>query len=574
MATRVQTQRDLAELIGDKYEVLQWIGGGGMADVYLARHRLHGGLFAVKVLLESLAKEPRIVARFLQEARTAASLSGHPNIVPIFDVGEGGGLHYIVMQYVEGEDLGRYLEREGRLTPRDALVIVSQVADALVWAASKGIVHRDLKPSNIRLDLYGRAIVLDFGIAKAADEPSALTGEGETLGTPYYMCPEQIRGERCDQRSDLYSLGAIFFELLTGSHPFEGDSYRAVYNGHLNVPAPSPCDKDSSIDRKCCGIVDKLLEKEPVKRYQTATALREDLQSAGCAGGASLLRPTVDRNLEEMQTLHAEQHAAPRIHSDSSPKARGAFWAVLGVGIAVIAVAIAIAFYVRGTRQPKADPGRSVSVQPPLTSEIRDANGVMFLVPAGDFIFGDSAPESPNPRQKLSLPAFYIDGTEVPNQSYRAFCEATGHAHPASGNFLRKPNYPVTGVTFEDAAAYAQWAGKRLPGEREWEKAARGSDGRIYPWGNETLRVPDSLQPVDAFPEGQSPCRALNMAGNVYEWTTTPFPATEREIGDMRRWLGVQTVTASWYSIKGGSYVPQQESFLRTYMRRGWPADR
>ena len=205
MAGQQQTLEILNELIGDKYEIIRWIGGGGMAEVYLARHRITGGYFAVKVLADHLAGDDRIVARFIQESRTAATLSGHPNIVSIFDIGEGNGLHYLIMQYIAGEDLSRFLKREGRLPASAAANIVAQIAEALCWSSSKGVVHRDLKPSNLHLDRNGRVIVLDFGIAKAADIPSGLTAVGERLGTPYYMCPEQIRGQEYDVRSDLYS---------------------------------------------------------------------------------------------------------------------------------------------------------------------------------------------------------------------------------------------------------------------------------------------------------------------------------------------------------------------------------
>jgi serine/threonine protein kinase len=168
-----------------------------------------------------LAQEERIVARFVQEARTAATLSGHPNIVPIFDIGEQNGLYFLIMQYVEGEDLSKHLKRRRKLTPKEAAKIVCQVADALVWASGKGVVHRDLKPSNLYLDQNDRVMVLDFGISKAADVPSPLTFATERLGTTYYMSPEQIRGENCDVRSDLYSLGVVFFELLSGRKPSE-----------------------------------------------------------------------------------------------------------------------------------------------------------------------------------------------------------------------------------------------------------------------------------------------------------------------------------------------------------------
>src|SRR3982751_4359334 len=152
MMNRDQIQDLLADALREKYEVLRWIGSGGMADVFLARHRIHGALFAVKVLSVDLARDERVVARFIQEARTAATLSGHPHIVPVFDVCEENELHFLVMQYVEGEDLAKYLNRRTKLHPDEAVEMICQVADALAWASSKGVVHRDIKPSNLYLN--------------------------------------------------------------------------------------------------------------------------------------------------------------------------------------------------------------------------------------------------------------------------------------------------------------------------------------------------------------------------------------------------------------------------------------
>src|SRR5579872_422312 len=563
MSGHNQVMEALAGQLGDKYEILRWIGGGGMAEVYLARHRLHGGLFAVKVLSDTLANEPRIVDRFLQEARTAATLSGHPNIVPIFDVAEGDSLHYIIMQYVAGEDLRQYLDRERRLNEPDALCVVTQVAEALVWSASKGIVHRDLKPGNIRLDPSGRVIVLDFGIAKAGDQPLGLTVAGERVGTSYYMSPEQIRGEVCDQRSDLYALGVIFFEILSGGRPFEGDSHRAIEDGHLFAPVP-PLDADPN----CCAVVSRLLEKNPADRYQTARELAADLKDLSSRFPAPALRVQSDSNLPEPGEIPAarqptRQKTVPAAH----PPRRAALstWLLAGGGTAAL---VGLILYAVFSSAPKPEP---VQKNAALPASISDATGEMALVPSGAFIFGSDQPDSPNKRQSIDLPAFYIDTSEVSNDAYRKYCDATGSARPDSPG---PPDLPVTGISFEDAQAFARWAGKRLPTEQEWEKAARGTDGRTYPWGNETMTAPSALQPVNALPERKSPYGVFNMAGNAWEWTTTPFPATSAEIEDMKRVLEVKAVSDRWYSIKGGSFSPHQEGFFRSFMRRGWPADR
>lgn len=574
-ASRNAIRAALHQLIGDKYEVLQWIGGGGMSEVYLAKHRTHGALFAVKVLSESLAGEPKIVARFMEEARTAASLSGHPNIAGIFDVGEAAGIYYLIMPYVEGEDVSRYLERHGRLNGQESLHIIRQVTEALVWAGARNVVHRDLKPSNIRIDRSGRVLVLDFGIAKAGDIPSPLTSAGETMGTPYYMSPEQIRGELCDSRSDLYSLGIIFFELLSGQKPFTADTLRAIEEAHLRKLPPALSTLVADVDPALEQIVNKLLEKNAADRYPSAEALLRDLKKASDGRTTIHLTPEVDRPRQEGSNANPAGGAAaePRWQRQEElpptipkPKPKSNV-AILAIAAVVVAGGIGAGWYF----WPKPDKtivdggGKG---KPPLTlpATQSDGHGTMFLVAAGPFIFGDNAPESPNKRETRELAAFYVDATEVSNEQYQEFVKATGHPalEPAAANL------PAAGVGYDEALAYCIWAGKRLPSEMEWEKAARGDQGRIYPWGNEPLPSPGRLVPVDAYPERQSPSRALNMSGNVFEWTTTGFPATDRELEDLRRLTGGE-VSREWYSIKGGSFLQKEDLFLRLYMRRGWP---
>lgn len=569
---------ELQALIGEKYVVVQRIGGGGMAQVFLARHRFHGGWVAVKVLAEYLAQDEAVVARFEGEARIAASLSGHPNIVPIFDIGQGEGLHYLIMQYVPGEDLAQFLRREGKLTPYDAANILAQVAEGMVWAESKHVVHRDLKPANIRLDAMGRAMLLDFGIAKTADLPDGLTRAGESLGTPFYMCPEQIRGEVCDARSDLYALGVVFFELLTARHPFEGDSSTAIQMAHLSTPPPSISAYEPGIPASCDAIIQRLLQKRREDRFQSAAELLATLTALGVNSGPSALRPVVapmpetepSRSASGVRrtavstpsSVESAAPATPAMTEDSARKPAASvkrrLVALAAVSALTMVAALALALVL--TRPKPA---------------ILDAHGTMLLVRGGSFIFGDNSPDSPNPRQTLSLGSFYVDKTEVSNAEYKKFCDATGHAPPGSANYLTKPEEPVADVTLEDAMAYAAWAGKRLPTEQQWEKAARGSDGRPFPWGQDpwTVGVPDTLQPVDSFPDRASPEGALNMAGNVFEWTVSAFPAGEREYADMQKALGSDAFSKSWCIIKGGSFSPRGEIFFRSFMRRGFPVD-
>jgi formylglycine-generating enzyme required for sulfatase activity len=195
----------------------------------------------------------------------------------------------------------------------------------------------------------------------------------------------------------------------------------------------------------------------------------------------------------------------------------------------------------------------------------------MYLVPAGRFIFGDSKDkDSPNPRQELELAEFYLDATEVPSEIYSTFARATNRRVPTSEN----PTLPVTDVTFDEAAGFCQWAGKRLPTEKEWEKAARGDTGRIYPWSDLPMDNPGKLVPVDEYPDRKASYGHLGMSGNVYEWTNQVFPVDERYMADMAKLFPGQPVSQEWFCTKGGSFLQEDERFLRLYMRRGWPRNR
>lgn len=604
--TRDHTQALLADALNEKYEILRWIGGGGMAEVFLARHRIHGALFAVKVLSTDLAEDERIVARFVQEARTAATLAGHANIVPIFDIGAQNGLYFLIMQYVEGEDLAKYLKRNHRLAPQDAAHITCQVADALVWASAKGVVHRDLKPSNLYLDQNGRIMVLDFGIAKAADVPSVLTAATERLGTVYYMSPEQILGRHCDTRSDLYSLGVVFFEMLAGHRPFEADNSRAIEIAHVQTPAPDLREVDPSLPGEFSYIVGHLLAKSPEDRYQSPSELVDHLNQIGASSKPLSLRPNViavNPAAERPAGTHpltspngpVTKPSSPSLGTPSvpvppvtpvssapvaPPKSMKFVWA----GIAIFAVIIVAGLvFLLAQKRPGPFPSQVAATKgaaaPAVDASVKldKLGGRMHLVPAGNFIFGnDTDPQSPIGKEIDNLPAFYIDETEVSNAAYKEFCDQTKHTPPASPSYKDHPDFPVTNVSFEDAEAFATWIGKRLPTEKEWEKAARGADGRIYPWGNEPwIDPPVEIEPILSNPSRLSPFGAYNMAGNVMEWTTSHYPAGPAEINDMTKLLGTSKFSHDWKVIKGGYFGRDRlaAKFFKTYMRRGFPED-
>ncbi len=581
-----------------------------MSQVYLARHRFHGGLVAIKVLAEHLAQEPSIVSRFQREARMTASLGNHPNIVPIFDIGEGNGLYFIVMQFIPGEDLASFLRREGRLALPQAANVIAQVAEALSCAEAKHIVHRDLKPANMLLDESGRIKLLDFGISRITDYSDGLTRPGESMGTPYYMSPEQIRGEVCDIRSDLYSLGVVFFELLTGRRPFDNETTIATQMAHLNTAPPSLLDYDPELPAQCDAIVQKLIAKQPEDRYQNTAELLSVLIGRGATTSASDLRPSVERRLREVisqadglpldvpamstatpvssaavidqsearpvapmnattngrQTPHVEYPASELI----VPKSSSTRWVAVAGILAVLLLGIAAtAFWLL---RPKASVAPAVTHAPAPAPAYTDGHGRMLLVSEGSFQFGAAADHTV---RMVSLPAFYVDETEVSNAEYRRFCEATGHQPPTTPDYAAHPDYPVSNISYDDASAYATWAGRRLPTEEEWEKAARGTDGRSYPWGNDpwTGNVPDRLQPVISEPLRRSPYGAYNMAGNVWEWTATSYSPTPADNAGMKRLLKGQNFSADWRMIKGGSFAPGASEEFDTAKRRGLPVD-
>ena len=262
--------------LGDRYEIRSLLGQGGMADVYAAHDTVLGRTVAVKVLRGSLTTEPRALARFHQEAEAAAALS-HPNIVSLFDIGTEDGVPFIVMELVPGETLSEVIWREAPLPPERAAEIGEAVADALAFAHAAGIVHRDVKPGNIMLTPWGHVKVLDFGIARALSR-ARLTTSMELRGTAEYLSPEQASGRELDGRSDIYSLGAVLFEMLTGRPPFEAESPLAVARMHAERDPIPLRQLRAGVPVSLETIVMRCLEKDLAGRYQRAAQLAADLR--------------------------------------------------------------------------------------------------------------------------------------------------------------------------------------------------------------------------------------------------------------------------------------------------------
>lgn len=268
-------------LLSERYQLGETLGFGGMSEVHYARDLLLNRDVAIKVLRADLARDPSFYLRFRREAQNAAKLN-HPTIVQVFDTGEAqtedGPLPFIVMEYVEGETLRDILRADGPLAPRQALTWMADVAAAMDFSHRAAIVHRDMKPANVMIDRTGAVKVMDFGIARAMNDTSAtMTQTSAVMGTAQYLSPEQARGMKVDPRSDIYSMGCVLFELLTGEPPFTGDSPVAVAHQHVHEDPPLPSDVRSDITPELDSVILKAISKNPANRYQTAAEFRADL---------------------------------------------------------------------------------------------------------------------------------------------------------------------------------------------------------------------------------------------------------------------------------------------------------
>ncbi len=535
-----------------KYELEEFLGGG-MSHVYRARDTLIGGTVAIKILGEAANKDPDARARFLREARMARNVT-HENIIAIYDFGEEQGRPYMVMEFLRGETLRTAIEngRTGDLAQR--LRIALQIARAMECIHAQGIIHRDIKPDNIHISPEGKVKLMDFGIAKTED--LSITRAGFTLGTPHYMAPEQVMGQKLTPLVDIYAFGILLFELLTGVKPIKADTVERIFYEILRKPLDLSPMRLLGITAPLCDLVTRLTAKAPAERVQSFTAVRQELERIlervehpERAGVATAL---LERMSCAVRTAHARVSELVR-------KAGGAVRSVPArtrwlAAAALIVTALAVAAVRFWPERPQ--PAPQAKALPPVVST---PTGEMVLVPAGEFLFGPD-------KQRVSLPAFYIDRTEVTMRAYAQFCRATGRPLPAGYSEARL-NYPVADVTIEDAEQFAKWANKRLPTAEEWEKAARGVDGRLYPWGNEadperanlmdnrSLMV-HAAMPVDSFRGGASPFGALNMTGNVAELTREKAAPSAEDLARMAKLLQPPpTAEEPWYSTRGGSWT-------------------
>jgi eukaryotic-like serine/threonine-protein kinase len=501
-----------------KYELLEFLGGG-MSQVYRARDTVIDRPVVVKLLTNAGSSDPEAKARFLQEARVAGKIQ-HENIVSVFDFGEHEGRPFIVMEYLKGEDLRDAIRggRTGGVWER--LKIALQIAEALNYVHSSGVVHRDIKPENIHVDPSGRIKLMDFGIAKTAD--LSLTRTGMTMGTPYYMAPEQVSGRPVDTLVDVYAFGMLFFELLTGTRGVTGETMESVFYQILSVPLDVTAMENAGAPPAVRDLVMRCTAKSASERPQGFPPIIEALRAI-----------LSDAEGDRPQTVPAPPQPPRKEISPAGPMWR---LSLVTYGLVLLVTLIAIGAW-WWLKPPESIPG-------------------MLYIPAGTFLSGED-------KHPVTLKPFYIDETEVTNAEFARYCGASGKETQCQAP-TGDPGLPVVNVSYAQARAYAKSFGKRLPSPLEWERAARGTQGDPFPWGsaddprlanvlnNPSLGEPRGLMPARSFLPHQG---VYQMVGNAWEMVEGEVKPSAEAVAYYASLLKPPpTAEESWITIRGGSF--------------------
>jgi serine/threonine-protein kinase len=504
-----------------KYE-LQHFLGGGMSEVYRSRDTVLGRTVAVKLLTPKAAQDADTRARFLLEAQVSSSVV-HENIITTYDYGEEDGIPYLVLEFLTGSTLKEYLAANPELPLRRRVSIGLQVARALEYVHSRRLVHRDVKPDNIHVDAQGRAKLMDFGIVKT--EEVTLTQAGFALGTPHYVAPELVLGQPVTPLVDVYSYGVLLFEILTGRRAIAADTVERIFYQILHEPISLDPLAEAGVPERLIAVVRAAIERDPAKRSQSMAEVAAELE-AWLQSNPTQTNPTPAMALPERRRVRLDNR-------------------LLGGAVALAAVtALGIGYLLVQ--------GGKAEARLEEHQHLDDPAGDMVLIPAGSTRFGAD-------NTLIPVPAFYLDLTEVTNEAYGVFCKATGRALPKDFP-ADQPGLPVVNVTIADAQAFAAWAGKRLPTTLEWERGARGDDGRPFPWGAqhkpEMANVRDNPDrkrqnavSADAYRTGRSPFGVYQMIGNVKEFTADRATPTALAI------RAFATEEPAWHVVKGGSFA-------------------
>jgi len=329
------------------YQIIAKLGAGAMATVYKAKQISLDRIVAIKVLPQKYSRDSNFIQRFYDEGKAAAKLN-HPNIVGAYDVGQAGDYHYFVMEFVDGRTVYDDISKNGAYSEEEALRIAAQVAEALSHAHQQGFIHRDVKPKNIMITADGTVKLADMGLARAVSDREAAEAEaGKAYGTPYYISPEQIRGEiEIDFRADIYALGATLYHMVTGRVPFEGPNPSAVMRKHLKEELEPPDHVNTALSTGIAEIIEVCMAKSMTKRYTTTDDLLEDLKAVSRGEPPTIARNKVD--LDSLAALEAGEDAEiPTVAYDSGSGPalfeQPLFWVALGEGMLILLLLVVIA---------------------------------------------------------------------------------------------------------------------------------------------------------------------------------------------------------------------------------------
>jgi len=625
--------------IANRYRVDSLLGHGGMGDVYKVWDRQRAAFLAMKVLHADMAEDRVFLRRFAREAETLSTLQ-HPQIVRFYGLEQEGRITFMLMDYVEGTTLrGQIFDLHRPFTAEQVLQIMRPVCSALYYAHQMGRVHCDVKPANIMLKSNGEVVVADFGIARMMESSTTTTMAG--AGTPAYMAPEQVLRKKHQPQTDIYALGIVLFEMLTGGErPFtgeqakiEGSTSDKVRWEQVEARPPPPRKYNPVISSGMEAVIMKCLQKDPAQRYASALELLQAVELAlGNAEGVRdyvMKRAPIEQPAAKPRPPHQQARSAPsverKVEKQKKPAplsplpipelveglgegrmraklASKSTFRWLAIGGIVVLVMILGAYGLTHlpavptpfptaqatstfelpteTPQPPTETSTATLVPTPTLGigsiMISDKDGMnLVYVPAGNFLMGSADSDSmaqsdEKPQHIVYLDAFWIDQTDITNGMYAKCVSAGACNQPTNlsssarssyyGN-SQFDNYPVIYVNWNMADTYCKWAGRQLPTEAEWEKAARGTDGRTYPWGNDppdnTLvnfngNVGDTSA-VGSYPKGASFYGAMDMAGNVWQWVVDWYSASYYQGSQPSDPLG--PASGQYRVLRGGAWL-------------------
>lgn len=607
-------------ILDNRYIIEGLIGKGGMGAVYRASDmRISGRICAIKemsLLTLPVHERRQAVQNFTQEAQLLAQLE-HPNLPKVHDFFQDGssGSYYLVMDFVQGVTLEALLQQQGRpFSEQQVRAWGVQVCDVLRYLHDQTppVIFRDLKPQNIMLDLNGHIKLIDFGIARFFKPTQSK--DTQAMGTQGYAPPEQYGQGQTDARSDIYSLGATLWRLLTDQDPAD-DPYRL----------PGVRWHNPAISAELEAIIQHAMQLRPGDRFQTVVPFQQTLQGQPIGpipvGSIPPRRKSYAWVMAAVLFLLLGSGAGilftgiptPTLQPTGTPTQQIVLALTATATNRVVAPTSTATATVTATSTPSATTSPTtppptpqqpllpiVTATPTLQPSFIGSDGVeMVLVPAGEFIMGSTQNDVTTadalcrqsktdcrasdfineiPQHTVYVSSFYIDVTEITNDQYRACVNARVCMPPSDadtpdnryqvGNYYdlsRYGNYPVVRIRWEDAHTYCEWVGERLPTEAEWEKAARGTDGRVYPWGNNfdsrkantQESSGDQVKPIGSYPDGHSPYGVYDMAGNVWEYVADYYNETYYQNAPNLDPQG--PASGSIHVLRGGSYSDYQE---------------